>query len=64
MLALTKAETPSAFQIRTEDVSPDNLATRAIELLRRFQLELGKRALIVVDEHRDRIRLLPLVHRD
>lgn len=64
MLALTKAEAPSVFQIRTEDVSPNSLATRAIELFRRFHSQLREGALIVVDEHRDRIRLLPLVHRD
>lgn len=64
MLALTKAEAPSVFQIRTEDVSPNSLATRAIELFHRFQAELKSGALIVADEHRDRIRLLPLFHPD
>ena len=64
MLALTKAEAPSVFQIRTEDVSPNSLATRAIDLFRRFQSELRDGALIVADEHRDRIRLLPLFRPD
>jgi predicted nuclease of predicted toxin-antitoxin system len=36
LLAATRAESPSVFQIRTDDVSPDTLAPRAIELLRRF----------------------------
>jgi len=64
MLALTNAEAPSVFQIRTEDVSPNNLANRAIALLGRFEVEFGKGALIIVDEHHDRIRMLPLGDRD
>jgi len=46
--------------VRTEDVSPDGLAIRVIGLFRRFEAELQAGALIVADEHRDRIRLLPL----
>jgi predicted nuclease of predicted toxin-antitoxin system len=60
LLAATRAESPSVFQIRTDDVSPDALAPRAIELLRRFTLQLSAGALIVVDEMRERVRILPL----
>ena len=60
MLALTGAESPSVFQIRTQDVAPAVLAPRAISLLKRFEIELSAGALIVVDELRERVRLLPL----
>jgi hypothetical protein len=60
LLATTRAESPSVFQLRTDDVSPDALAPRAIELLRRFTPQLLAGALIVVDEMRERIRILPL----
>lgn len=60
MLALTGAASPSVFQIRTEDVSPDALAARAISVLRRFAPELAAGALVIADEGRDRVRLLPL----
>lgn len=60
LLAATHAESPSVFQIRTDDVSPDALAPRAIDLLRRFTPQLSAGALIVVDEMRERIRILPL----
>jgi predicted nuclease of predicted toxin-antitoxin system len=60
LLALTGAEAPSVFQIRTHDVTPRVLGSRAIELLRRFENELNEGALIVADELRERIRLLPL----
>lgn len=60
MLALTDAESPSVFQIRTQDVTPDALAPRAISLLQRFQRELESGALIVADDLRERVRVLPL----
>lgn len=63
MLAITRAESPSVFQIRTQDVAPASLAPRAIVLLRRFEVDLLAGALIVVDELRERVRLLPLGER-
>ena len=60
LLAATHAESPSVFQIRTDDVSPDALAPRAIALLHRFTPQLLSGALIVVDEMRERVRILPL----
>lgn len=63
MLALTGPGLPSAFQIRTQDVAPAVLAPRVIALLRRFEIELGAGALIVADELRERVRLLPLSQR-
>jgi predicted nuclease of predicted toxin-antitoxin system len=64
MLAATNAEAPSVFQIRTEDVSPAALAQRTIELLHRFSPQLSSGALIIVDEMRERIRILPLGNRN
>ncbi len=61
LLAITGAEAPSVFQIRTHDVSPAALGARAIELLQRFENQLNNGALIVADELRERVRLLPLV---
>lgn len=60
MLAATRAESPSVFQIRTQNVAPAFLSPRAIALLRRFDADLAAGALIVVDELRERVRLLPL----
>jgi predicted nuclease of predicted toxin-antitoxin system len=60
LLAATHAVSPSVFQIRTDDVSPDVLAPRAIDLLYRFTPQLTSGALVVVDEMRERIRILPL----
>jgi predicted nuclease of predicted toxin-antitoxin system len=60
MLAANQAQAPSVFQIRMQDVSPESLGPRAIALLHRFTAELESGALIVVDERRDRVRILPL----
>lgn len=60
LLAATHAVSPSVFQIRTDDVSPDSLAPRAVDLLHRFTPQLASGALVVVDEMRERVRILPL----
>ncbi|MEW5787978.1 MAG: DUF5615 family PIN-like protein [Pseudomonadota bacterium] len=61
MLATTGGTGPSVFQIRTQDVSPSVLGARAVALMLRFQPELEQGALIVVDEVRERVRILPLM---
>lgn len=60
LLSATRAESPSVFQIRTDDVSPEELSPRAITLLNRFTPQLLSGALVVVDEMRERVRILPL----
>lgn len=60
LLAATHAVSPSVFQIRTDDVSPEALAQRAVDLLHRFSPQLSAGALVVVDEMRERVRILPL----
>lgn len=63
-LGAPNAESPGVFQIRTEDVSPVALSPRAIELLNRFKPQLSSGALVIVDEMRERIRILPLGNRN
>jgi predicted nuclease of predicted toxin-antitoxin system len=59
-LALTHAEGPSVIQMRSEDISPDAAGNSVISALRTYEEELAAGALIVIDETRQRIRLLPL----
>lgn len=59
-LALTQAVGPSVIQIRTEDVSPRGAGGSILDALKRFEQELTAGALVVIDEHRQRIRVLPL----
>jgi predicted nuclease of predicted toxin-antitoxin system len=60
MLAATRAQGASVVQIRAQDVSVAHLEAMAVATLRRFQSELEAGALIVVDESRARVRILPL----
>lgn len=63
MLAATQAIAPSVVQVRTQDVRPQTLARLLIPILRRYEKKLVAGALLVVDEAKSRIRLLPLSRR-
>jgi predicted nuclease of predicted toxin-antitoxin system len=60
MLASTQASGPSVAQVRTQDVRPQKLAPILIPVLHQYESELDAGALLVVDEARSRVRLLPL----
>lgn len=60
MLAATRAQGPSVVQVRTQDVRPSSMAPLLIPVLHRFQNELEAGALLIVDEARSRVRVLPL----
>lgn len=63
ILALTQAESPSVIQVRTQNILPLHLAKIIISVLRTNIEYLEQGALIVVDENRARIRILPLQSR-
>ncbi len=60
LLALTQAEGPSVIQVRTQDLTLTAISGLVIRALRQFQPELEAGALIVLDEARARVRILPL----
>ncbi len=60
MVALTRAETPSVIQIRTQEVTPAHLEKVVIDVLLKYETTLDAKALIVLDEGRSRVRILPL----
>ena len=60
MLALTQAESPSVIQVRTQDVTPAHLEKAVIDVMRKNEFLLEAKALIVLDEGRSRVRILPL----
>lgn len=63
ILALTQTESPSVIQVRTQDILPSHLARIIIPVLHNNESFLSKGALIVVDETRARVRILPLKKR-
>ena len=64
MLALTQAESPSVLQVRTQDILAKSIGKTVISILQKYQNQLEQGALIVFDEARARIRILPLEKRE
>lgn len=62
-LALTQADGPSVLQVRTQDVTPDHLEPAVINVLENNTPLLEAGCLIVLDEGRSRVRILPLTLR-
>lgn len=60
MLPIASGDSPSVFKVRTQDISPAAAGPRVVSVLRRFEADLAAGALLVMDELRQRIRLLPL----
>ncbi len=60
ILAMTQAEAPSVIQVRTEDVMPDHLGQTVVSVLSEHETSLKEGAIIVIDKHRLRVRILPL----
>ncbi len=60
LLALTHAHGPSVIQIRAQDVMPHRFGTLFAGILQRYGAFLERGALVVVDEAKSRVRLLPL----
>ena len=60
LLALTRAAGPSVVQVRTQDVRCESLSPRLIPVLHKYQSELERGTLLVIDEAKSRVRLLPL----
>ena len=60
ILAATHGEKPSVVQIRMEDVSAEKSGVKVVAALQHMKSELETGALVTVDAHRTRVRLLPL----
>ena len=60
LLAVTNGNGPSVLQVRTNDVLPEGAGAVVLRALTDFVAELSAGALIVVDETRARVRILPL----
>lgn len=59
ILAATQASAPSVIQLRTQDVLPSAIEAVLAGALHRFERELTAGALIVVDQAKSRVRILP-----
>jgi len=60
ILAATKADYPSVIQIRTQNVTPENLGPLVISAHYQFEKHLEDGAIITIDQKKSRARILPL----
>lgn len=60
MLALTHAAGPSVIQVRGQNVLPDHMGSIVVAALKQHETELAAGALVVVDESKSRVRVLPI----
>ena len=60
MLALSHEAGPSVLQVRAEDTLPDFLEELVVAALNQHHADLSSGALVVVDEIRSRVRVLPI----
>ncbi len=60
MLALAHASGPSVIQVRGQDVLPDHMAPTVVAALNQHETDLAAGALVVVDESKSRVRILPI----
>lgn len=61
ILAATNARGPSVIQLRVQDLMPEHLAPRLTSVLRQYQEMLDEGVLISVEEHRAKVRILPIL---
>jgi predicted nuclease of predicted toxin-antitoxin system len=59
-LALTHETGPSVLQVRGQDVLPDHMEGVVVAALRQHETDLASGALVVVDERKSRVRILPI----
>ncbi len=60
MLALTHAKGPSVIQVRGLDVLPKPLSPIVVAAIKQYESDLENGILIVIDEEKMRVRLLPI----
>jgi predicted nuclease of predicted toxin-antitoxin system len=60
ILATTQADAPSVIQIRTQDISPTTSKDSFVNVVVQYQEILEAGALIIIDAHKLRAKILPL----
>lgn len=60
ILAATKADYPSVIQIRTQDVTPENIRPLVVSALHQFEKHLQNGAIVTIDQKKLRTRILPI----
>ena len=59
ILALTHAGGPSVIQVRSQDILPEHMGPTVLAALRQYEAELAAGAIVVVEQTKNRVRVLP-----
>jgi predicted nuclease of predicted toxin-antitoxin system len=59
ILAATNADSPSVFQLRIQNISPNHIGEVVISAFKQFEETLIQGALVSIEEKRARARVLP-----
>ena len=59
-LALTHAGGPSVIQVRGHRILPEQMGSMVLETIKKYEGEIITGALVVVEQLRSRVRILPL----
>jgi predicted nuclease of predicted toxin-antitoxin system len=60
ILAVTHGEKPSVVQLRSDNLSHENIGKQVVDALRQLESELNSGALVTIEPERTRLRILPL----
>lgn len=60
ILAVSQASAPSVIQIRTQNLLSSDFQALLISVLKQFQSELERGALVTIDPNRAKVRILPI----
>lgn len=60
LLAIAGATGPSVFQVRALDLTPDRIGPAVVRVLEEHADVLTQGALVTLDEHAARVRILPI----
>lgn len=59
ILAASKDNGPSVIQVRTQNVMPNVIGSIVVKAINEFMAEIQSGALISIDVHKSRVRILP-----
>jgi predicted nuclease of predicted toxin-antitoxin system len=60
ILALVHADGPSVLQVRGQNILPEHMGPLVVAALRQYEAVLISGALVVVEEKKSRVRVLPI----
>jgi predicted nuclease of predicted toxin-antitoxin system len=60
ILAATNANSPSVFQVRSQNLLPDMIGARVVECLAQYRSYLTEGCLITFFDEKSKVRILPL----